>query len=384
MSGRQHALNAVSRGRRWKLLGLVLGAWTVIGILSFGAATLLADQDAARVPGERRLLLQLGAVWIWAGLAPAVIALTRPTDLGAGGSARALAVHAAVGTGFVATSALLESLLARAIGLAPSLQIIRGPAGLRLQSGLLAYLVIVTVAETVRWRGVARSRQLQAAELQARLAKTELNTLKLQLHPHFMFNALNTVAELVHSDPEAADRVILRLGSLLRLSLDHAGHQVAPLRQEVEFLRAYLDVEQARFQDKLDVVWDIAPDTLDAGVPTLLWQPVLENAIRHGVAPMAGGARIVVRSAREGDELLLEIRDTGRGLPDARTRLREGVGLPNVRARLAQLYGAHARVALEAAPGGGTITSVRLPLSLCHAAHTPLPLPSQGTGESAV
>lgn len=384
MSSRQDALNVAGRGRQWKLLGVVLGGWTVIGLLSFGATALPADQDPTPVPWDRRLLLNLGTVWIWAGLAPAAIALTRRADLGAEARSHALAAHAAVGTGFVATSTLLEDLLARGLGVAPALHLLHGPIGQRLQSTLLAYVVIVAVAETARWRAVTRARQLHVSELQARLAKTELNALKMQLHPHFLFNALNTVAELVHSDPDAADQVILRLGSLLRLSLDHAGHQVAPLRQELEFLRAYLDVEQARFQDKLDVVWEIAPDTLDAGVPTLLWQPVLENAIRHGLAPMAGGGRIVVRSAREGEELLLEIRDSGRGLPQSGKRLREGVGLPNVRARLAQLYGSRAWVALEAAPGGGTIASVRLPLTICFSPHTPPPLPAHDVDEAVL
>jgi signal transduction histidine kinase len=384
MSSRQDALNVVWRGRQWTLLGVVLGGWTVIGLLSFGAAAIPADQDPSPIPWERRLLLQLGTVWIWAGLAPAAVALTRRISPSTQAPVRALAVHATVGSGFVATSALLEELLARGLGVASSIQVLRGPMGQRVQSALLAYLVIAAVAETARWRAAARSRQLHVSELEVRLAKTELNALKMQLHPHFLFNALNTVAELVHSDPDAADQVILRLGGLLRLSLDHAGHQVAPLRQELEFLRAYLDVEQARFQDKLEVVWDIAPDTLDAGVPTLLWQPVLENAIRHGLAPMAGGGRIVVRSSREGDALLLEIRDSGRGLPDSGKRLREGVGLPNVRARLAQLYGSQARVALEAAPGGGTIASVRLPLTVCFAPHTPPPLPARDAGEAVV
>ena len=137
----------------------------------------------------------------------------------------------------------------------------------------------------------------------------------MQLQPHFLFNTLNTVAELVHTDPEAADQMITRLGRLLRLSLDHAGHQVVPLRQEADFLRLYIEIEQVRFQDRLQFVWDLAPDTLEAAVPTLFWQPVVENAIRHGVTPLAGRGRIVIASRREGDDLVLEIRDNGKGLP---------------------------------------------------------------------
>ena len=110
----------------------------------------------------------------------------------------------------------------------------------------------------------------------------------MQLQPPSVQYTLNTVAELVHTEPDTADQMITRLGRLLRLSLDHAGHQVVPLRQEIEFLRMYVEIEQVRFQDRLQIIWDLGPDTLDAAVPTLIWQPVLENAIRHGVAPLAG------------------------------------------------------------------------------------------------
>ena len=198
----------------------------------------------------------------------------------------------------------------------------------------------------------------------------------MQLQPHFLFNTLNAVAELVHTDPNAADQMITRLGRLLRLSLDQAGHQVVPLRQEIDFVKAYVEIEQVRFQDRLQVTWEIAPDTLDAAVPTLLWQPVLENAIRHGVGPTAGNGRIVISSRREGDELVLEVRDNGRGLPAAGTAVREGVGLRNLKTRIEQLYGRGAQFVLRARPGGGTVASLRLPFTHCTTPHTPVPLPA--------
>jgi LytS/YehU family sensor histidine kinase len=192
----------------------------------------------------------------------------------------------------------------------------------------------------------------------------------MQLQPHFLFNTLNAVAELVHTDPDAADQMITRLGRLLRLSLDNAGHQVVPLRQEADFLRVYLEIEQVRFQDRLQIVWDLASDTLEAAVPTLLLQPVLENAVRHGVTPLAGRGRIVISSRRDGEDVVLEIRDNGRGLPS--DNLREGVGLRNIRARVDQLYGA--RFTLLPAFGGGTMATLRLPYTHCEVAHTPVPL----------
>jgi LytS/YehU family sensor histidine kinase len=199
----------------------------------------------------------------------------------------------------------------------------------------------------------------------------------MQLQPHFLFNTLNAVAELVHTEPDAADLMITRLGRLLRLSLDNAGHQVVPLRQEIDFLKVYLDIEQVRFQDRLEIVWEVAPETLDAAVPTLLWQPVLENAIRHGVTPLPGRGRILIASRREGDDLVLEIRDNGTGLPNGAPP-REGVGLRNIRERVSQLYGSRARFSLAPAPGGGTVATLRLPFTPCDGPQTPVPL-SQST-----
>jgi LytS/YehU family sensor histidine kinase len=227
--------------------------------------------------------------------------------------------------------------------------------------------------QAARYFRLCQSRQVQASELEARLAKTHLQLLRMQLQPHFLFNTLNTVAELVHTDPDTADQMITRLGRLLRLSLDHAGHQVVPLRQEIDFLRMYVEIEQVRFQDRLEIVWDLAPDTLDAAVPTLLWHPVLENAIRHGVTPLAGRGRVVIASHRESDVLVLEIRDNGRGLPPGGVP-REGVGLRNIRERVDQLYGRRARFTLDPAIGGGIVATLRLPFTHCDGAHTPVPL----------
>jgi LytS/YehU family sensor histidine kinase len=229
------------------------------------------------------------------------------------------------------------------------------------------------LGQAARYFALYQTRQLHASQLEARLTRTHLQLLRMQLQPHFLFNTLNTVAELVHTDPDMADQMITRLGRLLRLSLDHAGHQVVPLRQEIEFLRMYVEIEQVRFQDRLEIVWDLAPDTLDAAVPTLLWHPALENAIRHGVTPLAGRGRIVILSYRDGEDLVLEIRDNGRGLPPGGVQ-REGVGLRNIRERVVQLYGSRARFTLDPAVGGGTVAVLRLPFTPCEGPYTPVPL----------
>jgi LytS/YehU family sensor histidine kinase len=323
------------------------------------------------MPWPRLLAYSLGAAWTWAGLTPAVLWLTRDATFTPGQRVRSALILGVTGAGFVLLSLTAQTLLAAATGIVTSGS---SPLLLRVESSLLACGALVVLGQASRYSALYKTRQVHASDLEARLAKTHLQLLRTQLQPHFLFNTLNTVAELVHTDPDSADQMITRLGRLLRLSLDHAGHQVVPLRQEIDFLRMYVEIEQVRFQDRLQIVWDLEPDTLDAAVPTLLWHPVLENAIRHGVTPLAGRGRIVIASHRDGDDLVLEIRDNGKGLPVGGIP-REGVGLRNIRERADQLYGPRARFALEPAMGGGTIATLRLPYADCDSAHTPVPLP---------
>ena len=354
---------------------LVLGGWTIVGLGYFASLANTASQSGTGSVGwTGRLVFAVGTAWIWAGLTPAVLWLTRSSSFTKGQRLRSVGVFAVAGAGFFLASGVLEWLLGVATGMTKSSQFWSTLAYECVETRLLAFLAIVTLGWSARYFALYRTRHLHASDLETRLAKTHLQVLKMQLQPHFLFNTLNTIAELVHTDPEAADQMITRLGRLLRLSLDHASHQVVPLRQETDFLRVYIDIEQVRFQDRLQVVWDLAPDTLDAAVPTLLWQPVLENAVRHGVTPLAGRGRIVILSRREAEDLVLEIRDNGQGLP-AGGAPREGVGLRNVRERVDQLYGLRARFSLTPALGGGTVATLRLPFIYCDLPHTPVPLP---------
>lgn len=358
-------------GRPGKAYAVALGGWTLFGLASFGAC-LVADVASGDgpTPWPRLLAYSLGAAWTWAALTPAVLWLTRNTAFGPGQRVRSALLVGVTGAGFALLSITVQTMLTVAMGIVTSGSSLLLP---RVENSLLAYGALVVLGQASRYSALYQTRQLQASELEARLAKTHLQLLRMQLQPHFLFNTLNTVAELVHTDPDTADQMITRLGRLLRLSLDHAGHQVVPLRQEIDFLRMYVEIEQIRFQDRLQIVWDLAADTLDAAVPTLLWHPVLENAIRHGVTPLAGRGRIVIASHRNGEDLILEIRDNGKGLP-AGGIPREGVGLRNIRERVDQLYGSRARFTLEPAMGGGTIATLRLPYASCDSAHTPVPL----------
>jgi sensor histidine kinase YesM len=354
---------------------LVLGGWTLVGVGHFASLVFqtTTPQDTASTEWPRLLVYAVGTGWIWAALTPPVLWLTRRSGFTAGQRTRSIGLYALTGALFFLVSGVCEWLLGMATGMATRDQFWSVLLLEHVETRLLAFLAIVTLGWSARYFALYRSRHLHASDLETRLAKTHLQVLKMQLQPHFLFNTLNTIAELVHTDPVAADQMITRLGRLLRLSLDHASHQVVPLRQEADFLRVYLAIEQVRFQDRLQVVWDLAPETLDGAVPTLLWQPVVENAIRHGVTPLGGRGQVVISSRRDEEDLVLEIRDNGQGLPPGGSP-REGVGLRNVRQRVDQLYGPRGRFTLAPAPAGGTVATLRIPFLHCDVPHTPVPL----------
>jgi len=183
----------------------------------------------------------------------------------------------------------------------------------------------------------------------------------MQLNPHFLFNTLHAVSALVERDPSGVRRMIARLSTLLRHTLDSGTAQEVPLGDELQFLRDYLDIQQVRFQGRLEVVEDVASGLLDALVPNLILQPLVENAIEHGVSEMEEGGHIEIAARREGDDLVLSVRDNGPGM-DQEIPLREnGVGLRNTRERLEGMYGDAGSLLLEAAEAGGLQAVVTLP-----------------------
>ena len=197
-----------------------------------------------------------------------------------------------------------------------------------------------------------------SAQLQAQLDQAQLQTLKLQLHPHFLFNTLNAITALIHRAPERAERMVAGLSELLRMSLGSAAEQEVPLEREVEVLEHYVDIQRERFQGRLAVHVDIAVQVRAALVPNLILQPLVENAIKHGIGPRASGGVVAVVARRSDDALLLIVRDDGVGEVAPQTR-HEGVGLANSRARLTSLYGdAHQFTASPLAAGGFEVTIV--------------------------
>lgn len=193
------------------------------------------------------------------------------------------------------------------------------------------------------------------------LADAQLAALRHQLQPHFLFNTLNALAELVHADPARAESLLLRLSALLRRALDGGAAQRIGLREELDFLDDYLAIQQSLLGDRLHIERNIASETLDAAVPPMLLQPLVENALRHGIGPRRATGQLHLRTWREGDTLRIEIRDDGAG---ATLPLREAIGLGSTRARLAGVYGPAATLAIDTAPGAGFAVRLRLPWSV--------------------
>jgi signal transduction histidine kinase len=229
---------------------------------------------------------------------------------------------------------------------------------------LMTYLFLVGLAHALAYRRASEAAELNAAHLETRLAEAQLQALQRQLHPHFLFNTLNTISGLVQTDPKAADLMIDRLGDLLRMTLRSSGLQEVALKEELEVLQKYLEIEQTRFGDRLQVMMDIEPDALDARVPSLLLQPLVENAIRHGVAPSARPGWVGIRASRFGSQLMVHIRDSGPGLPPERLlALNRGVGIDNTRARLEHLYRGAYQLEFANQDDGFCVT-VRIPFNL--------------------
>jgi signal transduction histidine kinase len=255
---------------------------------------------------------------------------------------------------------------------------LRGIMANRTHYNLAVYAVMACAAHAWDYYRKFREREVQATELTARLAQAQLQALRMQLNPHFLFNTLNAISSLMLRDVPAANKMLSRLGDLLRLTLENSHQQEVPLRQEIDMLRRYLDIEQIRFGDRLQLKLEVDPSTLEATVPNLILQPLVENAIQHAIEPQAGAGKIELRSLRDNGRLVLQVADNGSGLkPDSAKAAarsdarREGIGLSNTRERLRKLYGVDQQFDLTANPTGGVTASLSIPFRLASAAAAP-------------
>jgi two-component system LytT family sensor kinase len=225
---------------------------------------------------------------------------------------------------------------------------------------VLGYAFMLAATIGLEYHHRASENVRRAAELEARLAQAQLQALKMQLQPHFLFNALNSISALLHSDPAAADRMIARLGDFLRLTLHNEAQMEVPLEDEVRYVSCYLAIQEVRFRDRLTTQITVASDVSRALVPNLILQPLVENAIRHGIEPRAGAGRITIGALRVNGRVRLEVADNGRG-PSAPSSPTRGLGLANTAARLRTLYGEEQRFEAGAAPGEGFRVILEMP-----------------------
>jgi hypothetical protein len=307
---------------------------------------------------------QFGRAVMWAALVPLVLALRRKMPLARGGWIGGLGFHLGMSFVVMATFYLgrmfgytflwektLGNFWAAALG---------GFYGRNLID-MAFYWAVLAFGYGLEIHRRYKSEELKAAQLEARLIETELKTLREQLRPHFLFNTLNTIAVMVRENRnDAAVHLIARLSSLLRISLETHAPETT-LRQEVDFLERYVDIQKARFSDRLTVGMTIDPEALDARIPNLLLQPLVENAILHGIASKSGPGRVDILGRVADGRLHLEVRDDGPGLDEGRRRAREGVGLANTRERIQKIYGAAGHLALHSEPGRGVTVHIVLP-----------------------
>ena len=227
---------------------------------------------------------------------------------------------------------------------------------------LIIALLIVIAVHTLLYYQSFRASELAQSSLKTDLAQAQLRALKMQLHPHFLFNTLHSISSLVLEDPPKANSMIARLGDFLRLTIDNSDQQLVTLKEETEFLRCYLDIEQVRFGDRLTVTFELEPQTLSAQVPHLILQPMVENAIQHAIAPRSARGHINIEAKRLNSLLRVAISDNGPGISsNANLPWKQGVGLTNVRTRLRQIYGPDFRFELMNTKGGGVTAFMEIP-----------------------
>jgi signal transduction histidine kinase len=305
----------------------------------------------------------------WAAFTPIVLAAGRRWPLGSGTWRRTVLLHlgpmALLAPAQIVTSDILHYLGLALVGREPAGTLGTFFAGLGggivwgILTGFLYYWLILGIQAAFIYQRMYREERIAAAQLEGRLTEARLEALRLQLHPHFLFNTLNAISAFIGADPERARRMIARLGELLRRTLNSGGTPELPLSRELDLLAPYLEIQRIRFGDRLSIQLDVPDGTGDALIPALMLQPLVENAVEHGVRRTLDAAQVRLSARQSGDRLRLEIADNGPGPNGAGEGA--GVGLANTRARLAGLYGDAHRFELKPLETGGTVVIVELP-----------------------
>jgi two-component system, LytTR family, sensor kinase len=309
--------------------------------------------------------------YVWAALTPVVFWVDRLLPVSRDAIGRRIFFHIPAFVALAIVYTYANYYVAIALGASYDMSVVAGgfsSVALRavLRSNVWMYWVLVSLFVAFEHQKHSRERDLQTAQLERLLAQTQLAALRAQLHPHFLFNALNTVSSLVDENPRGARLMLEQIGRLLRLSLEHAHQEEVPLVQELAFIELYLEIQRARYEERLKIVVHLDPKLADMLVPTFILQPLVENAVHHGAATRFENTLIEVSASQVDDRLLLRVCDNGSGLPDEWDPVRDaGIGLSNTRERLRRLYGDHRhQFDIARRAQGGVEVAVNVPLRM--------------------
>ena len=355
---------AEQRNRRlWLETALIFAAWTVFGLLLANQAYINSELRGRPLTWVQALRPGLLEALLWSFTTLAIFWLARRFPIERAQVLWGIAVHLVGAFAIALARTGVMVLLGRYVewvGVRTFSRQFWGTSSLN----FLFYVLLLGIAHLTLYYRRYREREQAAEQLARGLTEARLQALKMQLQPHFLFNTLNAISALIPAEAKSAKRMLARLGDLLRITLEHEETQEVALREELAFLEPYLEIEQARLGDRLTVVMKIAPETLDVRVPHLILQPLVENAIRHGIASRIEPGKVEISATCGQDDgfLHLEVRDDGRGVDrDNEVRTRRGVGLTNIRSRLEQLYAGEHRFELVNHGEGGVLVRITLP-----------------------
>jgi two-component system LytT family sensor kinase len=351
--------------------------WTTLGLFLFSQGIVQKIFSGDKTPWTHHLTGWLAGTWLWFLLTPCVLWLGRRFPIQRGHLAGRIPLHLLFAVLFAIGELATEAVILRSLHVFPMFMTSVGAAFLFLMiigfhQGVLTYWMILGVQYAHGWyvryqerKQEALRLELRSSELQKQLVQAHLGALKMQLQPHFLFNTLNAIMVLVRQQKShEAEETLARLSDLLRCVLDDVEAQEVPLRRELEYLQLYLSIEQVRFQDRLRVEIAADPQVLEAAVPHMVLQPLVENAIRHGIGKSSSAGRLRISACRVQDVLELRVEDDGPGLTASNGGPTRGIGLANTRARLERLYGAAAHLTIENAGKGGVVAAIVMPCRL--------------------
>ena len=352
---------------------LILCAWTIVGLLFAVRRIVVVKVQGTHVSWVIVGALELVYWYVWAAYTPLVIGLAKRFPLTGPRFVPHIAIHTITSLVMAPLAAVTEYFLSR--GLLRTVSI-TDPGVLRLLApfalsvlsmsftGMLTYWLVVGLYQSIHYYQAAMERQTIAAQLETQLSHAELENLKSQLHPHFLFNSLHTIGILMQEDVDAASHLLVCLGDLLRMALERRENEIT-LQSELEFVGKYLEIELTRFHDRLKVHMDVRPDLLGVYVPSLALQPLVENAIKHGISVDSAAGQLEIIAKLNNGKVWLCVRDDGPG-PAPGSLLRFGVGLTNVQSRLKQLYGDESSLELTGGNGRGCEAIITIPLRSSH------------------